>query len=87
LDEGYNAPLDVVQDVLEVSLMGISAFCPMCGQEMRPDLILKNGRAVNAQQIEPEPEQIAGYGFFCEQCQRGWTGDELKQLGAIEGYP
>ena len=54
--------------------------CPICKREMKPDLILKDGRGVNLSPAEPEPADIAGYGFFCESCQRGWTGDELSQM-------
>lgn len=57
-------------------------ICPQCGQEMIPDLILKDGRGVTSSPAKSEsPDMIAGYGFFCTLCQRGWTGDELHHMG------
>jgi hypothetical protein len=47
---------------------------------MRFDLILKNGRGVNASKAKHSPDEIAGYGFYCGRCRRGWTGDQLMQM-------
>jgi hypothetical protein len=45
------------------------------------DLILKDGRGVNASRAKDHsPEDIAGYGFYCEHCQRGWAGDQLLKM-------
>ncbi len=69
-------------------------ICPLCRQEMAFDLILNDGRGVNSLSINVKPdeksvdmkatEEIAGYGFFCKSCQRGWTGDELHQMNTKE---
>ena len=61
--------------------MDIVKVCPQCHLEMRFDLILKDGRGVNASRVtEKSSEDIAGYGFYCEHCGRGWTGDQLRQI-------
>ncbi len=55
--------------------------CPQCQSEMRFDLILKDGRGVNSSDVKGvASEDIAGYGFFCKYCKRGWTGDQLLKM-------
>jgi hypothetical protein len=54
--------------------------CPICKSDMMSDLILQDGRGVNSQNIQPS--NVAGFGYFCFKCQRGWTviefGNELN---------
>lgn len=55
--------------------------CPQCQADMQFDLILQDGRGVNSLQVKATPsEDIAGYGFYCKHCGRGWTGDQLLQM-------
>ena len=56
--------------------------CPQCSWQMHGDLILHDGKGVNALHIKQvNPETIAGYGFYCVACQRGWTGTDLDEFG------
>jgi hypothetical protein len=63
--------------------------CPQCGQEMRFDLILSDRRGVNSSQVSPLSSEVdvLGYGFFCDYCQRGWTGDELLKMTKDRDFP
>ena len=56
---------------------------------MRFDLILKDGRGVNSSKtsVAHSPHDIDGYGFFCTDCQRGWTGTQLMRLMLIIEEP
>ncbi|MEM7346290.1 MAG: hypothetical protein AAF485_18775 [Chloroflexota bacterium] len=55
-------------------------ICPQCQQGMIPDLILKDGRGINTSAVKDStPDNIAGYGYFCQACQYGWTGETLHQ--------
>jgi hypothetical protein len=62
--------------------------CPRCHAAMQFDLILNDGRGVNASQVQGmSPEEIAGYGYYCEHCGRGWTGDQLLQIVSEDKRP
>ncbi|MCL4267589.1 MAG: hypothetical protein KJ069_30735 [Anaerolineae bacterium] len=63
--------------------------CPQCGREMQFDLILSDRRGVNSSRVSPLSSEVdvLGYGFFCDYCQRGWTGDELLKMAKDRGLP
>jgi hypothetical protein len=78
--EGFPATMDInVEKQYEYDMNRLK-ICPRCGKIMRPDLILKDGRGINSSPAEFNAEEIAGYGFFCESCKHGWTGDELAKM-------